>query len=77
MVLRQGATLVVVGLCIGTVAAIALARLMSGVLYGVEPSDPLTFAIVLALLLLVAAAACFLPARRATSINPIIALRAS
>jgi predicted permease len=77
MVLRQGIALAAAGLACGTIAAVMLSRLMSTVLYGVPPSDPLTYAGVVATLLAVAASACLLPARRATAINPIIALRAS
>jgi len=77
MVLRQGLRSVVAGLALGTVAALFLTRLMAGVLFEVPPTDPLTFVGVIVTLLLVALAACLLPARRATSINPIIALRAS
>ncbi len=77
MVLRQGLQLVVVGLAAGTVAAYFLSRLMASVLFGVPPTDPLTYVVVIAVLLLVATLACLLPARRATAINPMVALRAS
>ena len=77
LVLRQGLRLVLIGLAAGTLAAWFLSRLMTSVLFGVPPTDPLTFAGVVVVLLLVAVAACLLPARRATTINPMIALRAS
>jgi predicted permease len=77
MVLQQGLKLVILGLALGTIAAYFLTRLMTGILYAVPPGDPLTFAAVEAVLLAVAALACLLPARRATAINPMVALRAS
>jgi ABC-type antimicrobial peptide transport system permease subunit len=77
MVLRQGLTLVLIGLAGGTIAALFLVRLMKQVLYGVSPTDPLTFVGVAAVLIGVAAAACLMPARRATMVNPITALRAN
>ena len=77
MVLRHGLGLVVLGLVLGTIAASFLTHLMAGVLYAVPPTDPFTFAAVVVVLLLVAVAACLLPARRATAINPMVALRAS
>jgi predicted permease len=76
MVLRQGLRSVALGLVIGTVAALFLTRMMTSVLFEVPPTDPLTFVAVVVALLVVAVAACLLPARRATTINPIIALRA-
>jgi putative ABC transport system permease protein len=75
MVLRQAALLVLPGLAIGAVGALLLTRLLTGLLFGVEPTDPLTFAGVSLLLLGVAAVACFVPARRATEIHPMVALR--
>jgi putative ABC transport system permease protein len=77
LVLRQGLGLVLIGLAVGTIAAVFLTRLMGGILYGVPPTDIVTFAGVVSVLLLVAAGACLLPARRATGISPMIALRAS
>ncbi|MFL6518934.1 MAG: FtsX-like permease family protein [Chthoniobacterales bacterium] len=77
MVLRQGLLLVLIGLAMGTIAALFLVRLMKEVLYGISPTDPLTFVAVAAVLLAVAALACLLPARRATAVNPIAALRAN
>lgn len=75
MVLRQGMKLVVIGLLIGSVSALALTRLMSSLLFAVAPTDPLTFLIVAFVLAIVAAAACYIPARRVTTIDPLIALR--
>ncbi|MEP6691804.1 MAG: FtsX-like permease family protein, partial [Gemmatimonadaceae bacterium] len=77
MVVRQGMRLVLGGLAIGAVAALALTRLMSGILFGIGPTDPFTFAGVFVMLAGVALAACLVPARRATRIDPIIALRSS
>jgi putative ABC transport system permease protein len=76
MVLRHGLSLAAAGIAIGLVAALALTRLMQSVLYGVRPNDPVTFAAVTVALLLIALMASFLPARRATKVSPIIALRA-
>jgi predicted lysophospholipase L1 biosynthesis ABC-type transport system permease subunit len=77
MVLRQGLTLVLLGLAGGTIGALFLVRLMKEVLYGVSPTDPLTFLGVAVVLLAVAVFACLMPARRATMVNPITALRAN
>jgi putative ABC transport system permease protein len=77
MVLRQGLTLVLLGLGAGTIGAVFLARLMRDVLYRVSPSDPLTFLAVAIVLLGVALFASLMPARRATMVNPITALRAN
>jgi putative ABC transport system permease protein len=76
MILKQGMKLVVVGLVLCAAGALALARLMSGLLFGVEATDPITFVGVGLVLAGVAAAATFFPARRATTIDPMIALRA-
>jgi ABC-type antimicrobial peptide transport system permease subunit len=76
MVVSQGLGLVTAGLAIGLAGSVALTRVMGGLLYGVAPTDPLTFATVGVLLALVAVAASYLPARRATRIDPILALRA-
>ena len=75
MVLGQGLALVVSGLVIGLVGALALTRLMSSLLFGVTPTDPVTFAGVALVFLFAALAACYMPARRATRIDPLIALR--
>lgn len=77
MVLRQGLLLVLFGLAGGTIGAVFLVHLMSGLLYGVSPTDPLNFVGVALLLLGVAVIACIVPARRATMVNPINAFRAN
>ncbi|HKQ76118.1 MAG TPA: ABC transporter permease [Blastocatellia bacterium] len=75
LVLRQGLTLVLIGLALGMAGAFALTRLMSTLLFAVEPTDPLTWGAVALALAAVAALACFAPARRATLIDPLTALR--
>ena len=75
MVVRQGLTMAAIGLAIGVPAALAAARLLGSVLYEVKPNDPLTFAGLVLLFTAVAAAASYLPARRATRISPMVALR--
>jgi putative ABC transport system permease protein len=75
MVLRQGMRLIVIGLSLGIAGALAATRLMSSLLFGIEPTDPLTFVAVSMVLITVAAISCLLPARRVTAIDPMIALR--
>jgi len=75
MILRQGLTLSLTGVLVGLVAAVVLTRLMRSLLFGVEPVDNLTFGMIAGVLLLVAAVACWIPARRATRVDPMIALR--
>lgn len=75
LVMREGILLTIAGLIAGTIAALSLMRVISGLLYGVSAADPLTFGAVACLLLLVALGASFLPARRATRVDPMIALR--
>jgi putative ABC transport system permease protein len=75
LIVGQGMSLAIVGLTIGLILAFAAARLLSGFLYGVSSSDPLTFVGVALLLFAVAALACFIPARRATKVDPLLALR--
>jgi putative ABC transport system permease protein len=75
MVLGEGARTAVLGIAVGVVAGLGLTRLMASVLYGVKPSDWMTFSAVAAILLVVAVAACAVPARRAMQVDPIVALR--
>lgn len=75
MVLVQGMTPVIAGLVAGAAASLAIGRYLASLLFEVSPRDPLAFAIAGTVLLLVSAAACLIPARRATSVNPIEALR--
>jgi len=75
LVLGQGLLLTLAGLAVGIVAAIALTRYLQSVLYGVAATDVLTYAAVALLLCLVSLAACYIPARRATKIDPMAALR--
>ena len=74
-VLGEGLKLAITGVVIGLAAAFGLTRLMSSLLYGVSPTDPLTFTAVAALLITVALAACYIPARRAAAVDPMVALR--
>jgi predicted permease len=75
MVLKHGATMALVGVAIGMGASLALTRLMASLLFGVSAHDPATFATVATLLIFVALLACYLPARRATRVDPMVALR--
>ena len=75
LIVRQGMGLVLIGLAIGAAGAFALTRVMSSLLFDVKPADPLTFASVSVLLAAVAFAANYIPARRATRVDPMIALR--
>ncbi|MDB4915958.1 MAG: permease [Gemmatimonadetes bacterium] len=76
LVVRSGMTLTVVGMVVGAAAAVGSTRVLGGMLYGVRPGDPATLAAIVALVGVVALAACYLPARQAASIDPTEALRA-
>ena len=75
MVVRQGLKAVLVGVAIGIAGAFALTRFLASLLFGVKPTDPLTFTAVSLLLIVVALLACYIPARRASKIDPMVALR--
>jgi putative ABC transport system permease protein len=76
LIIGHGMLLGVIGVVVGTVGSLALTRFLSGLLYGVTGTDPLTFAVLSGLLLTVIAIACYIPARRALKVDPLIALRA-
>jgi ABC-type antimicrobial peptide transport system permease subunit len=75
MVLRQGLGLTIAGAAIGLTGALIVSRLMAGLLFGVRPTDPVTFVVVTLLLTAVALVACCIPARRAMRVDPLVALR--
>ena len=75
LVLKQGLTLILNGLAIGLVAAFLLSRLMESLLFGISAADPATFVVVSLLLIVVALLACYVPARRAMRVDPMVALR--
>lgn len=75
LILREGLTLTLIGVVLGVAGAFALTRLLASLLFGVRASDPLTYVMVSLLLIFVALLACILPARRATKVDPLIALR--
>ena len=75
MVLKQGLALALAGMALGALASLALMRLLRSLLFEVQPTDAMTFAVVLGTLLVVALLACYIPARRATKVDPLVALR--
>jgi putative ABC transport system permease protein len=75
LVIGQGLALVLLGVALGTAAALAFSRVLSGLLFRVSATDPATFVVVPALLLVTALVASYLPARRATRVDPLTALR--
>jgi putative ABC transport system permease protein len=75
VVLRQGLTLTLIGAAIGVALSFALTRFLSSLLFGVSAHDPATFVAIILLLMIVALMASYLPARRATDVDPIVALR--
>jgi len=75
MVCKQGVVIIAIGLLIGLGAALAMGRLVGSALIGIGPNDPLTFVTVSAMLLAVGVAACYIPARRAAKVDPVVALR--
>jgi ABC-type antimicrobial peptide transport system permease subunit len=76
LVLRQGITIAAVGIAVGVGGALALSRITQSLLYDVTPSDPATFGLVAGVIALVATAACLVPMRRATRVDPLTAMRA-
>ena len=75
LVVRNGATLALIGIAIGLTGAFAVTRLMTRLLFGVTPTDWMTYAVVSGLIFLVAILACYIPARRAAKVDPMVALR--
>ncbi len=75
LIMRSGFLLALIGIAVGLGGAFALTRMMTSLLFAVEPTDKATFAIVTVFLLLTALVACYIPARRATKVDPLVALR--
>jgi putative ABC transport system permease protein len=75
LVMRQGMTIALAGLAAGVTASVALTRYLGTMLFGVTPTDPITYALIGAVVALISAIACYLPARRATRVDPLVAIR--
>jgi ABC-type antimicrobial peptide transport system permease subunit len=75
LVVSHGMKMALAGVVVGLIAAFGLTRLMSTMLFGVGPTDPVTFVVIALILIVVALLACYLPARRATKVDPLNALR--
>jgi putative ABC transport system permease protein len=75
LVLKNGMSLALIGAAVGVAGAFATTRVMSSLLFGVTPTDPVTFTAVVVVLVVVAFVACYIPARRATKVDPLVALR--
>jgi len=76
LVIVQGVRLAAIGLVLGLIAALAMTRAMKSLLVGVSPTDPMTFAAISVFFFVIAILACWLPARRAAGVDPVVALRA-
>jgi putative ABC transport system permease protein len=75
MVVREGMVMALAGIAAGLVGALAMSRVLASLLFGIEARDPATFALVASTLVVIALVACYLPARRATRVDPVVALR--
>jgi len=75
LVLRQGLTITLAGVAVGVIGALVLARVTQSLLFGVSPTDPATYLAVGAVIVGVALLACLIPARRATRVDPLVAIR--